>query len=148
MINDKKNMKKTNVISILVSVDVIGLLASDSLEGNVYLFDNNRANGSINEGTDKLKTKLTFKHNSNITLIWDVIAIEPEAFIEISDISLLNNNNIEITRHRYEESDISYWQGIVKKPFDKLTYKIAVNAGNRDQPFFWDIDLIGETESL
>lgn len=131
------------IITIIVAVDVIGVLANDTLKGNLYLFDNNKANGSSNEGTDDLKTKVTFKPKEEITLLWNVMPLEPESFACISQIAT-NKEYLKIEEETYPDSDVSYWKGTIIKQFEQLGYNLSLKVGNRNEEFSCNINLIGE----
>jgi hypothetical protein len=115
-------------ISILSLIDVLGALAQDSMKANVYLFDNNKSMGSVNEGTGRLKTKV----NAGDRLIWTLMSLEPEAFAEISNISI----DPEICRTQkkmYPQSDVVYWEGEVLKEAASTPYKITFVIGYKKQ---------------
>lgn len=130
----------------MVIADVVEILASDSLEGNLYLFDDNKANGSVGHGTDQLTTRLIFDPNEEITLLWNITSIEPESFADISQI-IADKKYLEITKSNYEGSDIIYWTGVIKKPFEQLPYNLSIRVGNRNMEFSFNLNLIGDLKS-
>ncbi len=134
--------KPIETISIIALVDVIGTLAEDSLKGNIYLFDNNRLNGSVGEGTDNLMTKLKFDSNAEINLVWNIASIEPESFACISQV-VVNKEYIKVEKKNYNNSDIIYWKGSVKKNFDKLSYQLFIKVGTRNFEYPCQLTLIG-----
>lgn len=138
-----KSKKKKKTITIMVVVDPVGVLSADSLKENLYLFDNNKANGSVNHGTEALITKLTFNPDEEITLLWNVLSIEPESFVGISQV-VADEKYIEIKKSKYKGSDIEYWTGIVKKPFEQLSYSLSIQAGSRDMEFPCNLNLVGD----
>jgi len=46
-------------LGVIILIDVVEVLKNNTFEGNTYMIDNNKYNGSINEGTDKLETSIT-----------------------------------------------------------------------------------------
>jgi len=69
-----------NRIDILIAVDVVGALASGSLEGNVYLVDTNKYIGSWNQGQSGLVTAC----QDGTTLTWGVASVDPGDDVEIT----------------------------------------------------------------
>lgn len=135
------NTKKT--VTILVVVDAIGVLSSGMLNGNIYLFDNNRLNGSTGEGTQALKTKVDCKRKEQFTLLWNIMSMDPEAFVQISGINA-DENYLKVSRNRYEDSDIDYWTGTVEKAFDILPYELLIKIGNSNNEYRWTPELLGK----
>ncbi|HEY5508057.1 MAG TPA: hypothetical protein VIK29_05235 [Paludibacter sp.] len=134
---------ENRTIVIIAAVDIIGILASNTLKGNIYLFDNNRLIGSSGEGTENLKTKITFKPNENVVLVWNIMPLEPESFAGISQITA-DEKYIKIARLKYPSSDIVYWKGTTIKPFDHLKYKLSITVGTSGTEYSCDLDIIGE----
>lgn len=128
-------------ISVMAVVDVVGLLASDTLDGNIYLFDNNRKNGSENEGTGHLKTRFASDGGrGKITVLWNVMSIEPEAYITITKIEA-DSPHLKVSNECYKGSDIVFWKGIVDKKFKKSTYRLFIKAGNREKEYTCELEL-------
>lgn len=117
---------KTIVITSLV--DVIGMLSNDSLDKNLYLMDNNRADGSTDQGTDMLKTKV----QKGDQIIWTTMSLEPEAYASITGIDI-NHEYCEPQEQIYQGSDVVYWAGIIKKDISSIPYKIFYNIGTRSE---------------
>lgn len=124
-------MSKT--ITIMVVADVVGILASDSLEGNLYLYDNNRAGGSVGEGTEHLKTRLKFERD-HVNLLWNVMSLEPESYACISRM-MTCSKDFTITPQSYPESDITYWKGTIKETCDQPTYYLSLKVGNSEKEY-------------
>lgn len=135
-------MNKTRVISILAAVDVIGVLSHGTLGCNIYMFDNNRSNGSTGQGTEDLKTMITFHEHKSVELIWNVVPLEPEVFVEITELEI-DKEYVEVDQYVYEGSDITYWRGRVLKPFDRLVYRLFIKAGNKKEVFIQTCELVG-----
>lgn len=121
---------KNKTISILVIVDVVGALASDTLDGNIYLIDNNQKNGSTDEGTDQLKTQVEVGDK----ILWNILPLEPEAFATVSDI-VIDPEYCKVEKKKYQESDIMYWLGTVKKQPKVLPYKLRIKLGTQENAF-------------
>ena len=115
-------------ISIMVNVDVVGALCEETLTNNIYLIDNNGANGSTHLGTDVLKTKV----EKGDTLLWNVMAIEPEAYASITEIGI-DSNYCKVEQKTYEGSDVAYWVGTVLKALESVPDTLRFALGSRVQ---------------
>lgn len=62
-----------NIINVLIVVDTVGALSSETLQDNVYLADNNHYLGSWGQGTNTLHTVVQNGQQIN----WAVAAIAP-----------------------------------------------------------------------
>jgi hypothetical protein len=138
---------ENKTIAILVALDTIGILASNTLKGNIYLFDNNKLMGSSGEGSENLKTKITFKQNEEVSLVWNVMSLECESFASISQI-VADEKYIKIERLRYPSSDVVYWKGSKIKQFDYLKYKLSITVGTSGTEYSCDLDIIGEVTEI
>lgn len=69
----------TNVINVLIVVDVEGALASNDLGSNVYLIDSNKYFGSGNEGQQELITSCV----DGQVIVWSVTPVNPGDDAEI-----------------------------------------------------------------
>jgi hypothetical protein len=69
-------------VSIIVPVDIVETLTTDTLEGNVYLIDNNKSLGSTGEGTAQLHTHLEVGDRVG----WFVMGLEVETAVNIIEI--------------------------------------------------------------
>ncbi len=117
-------MKTITIVSV---VDVIGALANESLNYNIYLFDNNKTGGSQGLGTDCLKTKVS----KGDSLLWTIMPMEPESYSAIKAI-IIDETVCEPVLQTYEGSDVTYWEGIVLKDIEEIPYSIAFAFGNKD----------------
>jgi hypothetical protein len=117
-------MKTITIVSV---VDVVGALADESLNYNIYLFDNNKTSGSQNLGTDCLKTKVSVGDR----LLWTIMAMEPESYSAINQITI-DKTVCEPALRTYEGSDVTFWEGIVKKDIEEVPYSISFAFGNKD----------------
>ena len=121
------------VISIISVIDVVGALATDSLDGNFYLMDSNKAYGSTFQGTQNLKTLVKLGDK----LVWNVQPLECEAFASIADI-IIDKDICEPKKKLYGGTDVNYWVGIVKKDVEHVPYKIAFKVGIKKEPMVSD----------
>ncbi|SFW85816.1 hypothetical protein [Chitinophaga sancti] len=121
---------ESRTITIMSLIDVIGALAEDSMKANVYLFDNNKSKGSVNEGTGRLKTKV----KAGDTLFWTLMSLEPESFAEISNISI-DPEICRLEKKKYPQSDVVFWEGEVLKEAASTPYKITFEIGYQKQKF-------------
>jgi len=131
--------KKT--ITIIAAVDVIAVLSSESLSGNVYLFDNNKANGSTGEGTSDLKTNIAYNEGDEVNLLWNVIPIEPESYAGLSQV-IIDKEYVKAEKKNYEGSDVSYWKGTVVKKIEQLPYHLVIKVGTKDAEFTCELNLV------
>jgi hypothetical protein len=137
---------KNKIISIMVIADVAGIMASDSLEGNLYLFDDNKVNGSFGHGTDKLTTKVIYDPDKeSITLLWNIISNVPELFATIVQIEA-DKKYLDGKKYYYDDSDITYWKGTISKWVGQLSYNLIIRVGNRDLDFSCNLNLIVDSK--
>lgn len=125
-------------ISVLSVIDVISALADGTLAKNLYLYDNNKANGSTGEGTSALVPYVT----QGDTLVWTTMAIEPEVFVDIASITI-DPAYCRPTKAFYPGTDVAYWSGVVLKDIATLPYEIGYTVGTRDGSFNWNMNLAG-----
>lgn len=120
-------MAKT--ITITSVIDVVGALATDSLNGQVYFMDTNKANGSTGQGTESLKTVV----EKGDKLVWLVTFLECEAYAAINKV-LIPPEVCEPERNVYEGTDVAYWVGEVKDDVTLTPYSVQFKVGTRDEP--------------
>ncbi|KAF0814287.1 hypothetical protein IGB42_01188 [Andreprevotia sp. IGB-42] len=120
-------------ISIVAVVDVVGALANDTLTGNLYLLDNNKSNGSTDEGTDVLKTRV----KKGDQLVWVVQTLECEAYASIAGIDVDSKfaEYIEPQQKTYQGTNVTYWSATIKKDLDvpvpyNLRFRLASRASD------------------
>ena len=112
-------------IQIVTMVDVIGALATRSLEGRLYMVDSNKEGGSQQEGTGALKTCAA----EGDGLLWTVRPIDPESFAAISGVDI-PKEYCEPEKKYYPDSDIAYWEGKVKQNLSgEVAYSITLELG-------------------
>jgi hypothetical protein len=118
----------TKRVRVIVMVDVVGALATENLDGALWLVDSNKSGGSTREGTSQLKTAV----KKGDELIWTVMSLECEAFAAIESIEI-DPAYCEVTRGVYEGTDISFWLGKVKKDpgSSVIPYNVHVRLGTR-----------------
>lgn len=119
---------KGKTITIASVVDVIGVLATDSFDGQIYFVDNNKTNGSTGQGTEELKTMVS----KGDRLVWIVGPLECEVYAAIDDI-VIDKQYCEPEKKTYEGTDISFWSGIVKQDLTVVPYTIKYKVGTRDE---------------
>jgi hypothetical protein len=122
-------LKKEKTTTITSVIDVVGALATDSLDGQVYFMDTNKENGSKEQGTDQLKTMVS----KGDRLVWIITPLECEAYAAIEDITI-DISYCKPERNFYDGTNISYWVGTVKKNVSLLPYSIKFKVGTRDEP--------------
>jgi hypothetical protein len=116
-------------IAIVSVVDVVGALAADTLTGSIYLMDNNKANGSTDEGSDVLKTRV----RKGDQLVWVCIPLECEAYISITavEIDKKYREYCEPTKGVYPDTNVVYWLGEIKKELDvTIPYNLRFRVGS------------------
>lgn len=116
-------------VAINTLIDVLGALASDTMENNIYLVDSNKAQGSTQLGTGQLHSSVQVGD----IVRWTVESLEPEAFATITAIEI-DSSVIDVTMMTYPGSDVTYWQGKVKKKFETLPYQLQVLLGTQTKP--------------
>ena len=120
---------KSKMITVVSVVDIVGALSTETLEGNIYFMDTNKAGGSKDLGTESVKTAV----KKGDRVIWGVQALECEAFAAIHGI-IIDKDFCEPERKVYPGTDVSYWMGTVKKDIDSLSYHIQLKVGTRTEP--------------
>ncbi|MFC8449537.1 hypothetical protein [Kitasatospora sp. NPDC057223] len=117
-------------ISITAVVDCVGALASRSMQGNLYLYDTNLAGGSTGLGSEELQTRV----RRGDQLLWNVLALECEAFVGIDGIEI-DPEFCTPERKVYPGTDVAYWTGTVKKDSaEPVPYRISFVLGTRTEP--------------
>jgi hypothetical protein len=116
---------KMNVIIIASVVDVVEALANDSVAASLYLVDNNKANGSRDEGTSTLKTSV----RKGDQLYWMAYSLECETYLSITRIEI-DKQYCDPEELYYPDTDISFWTGKIKKDIEgAVPYIIAFHVG-------------------
>lgn len=118
-----------NTIAIVSVVDVVGALAANTLAGSFYLFDDNKSRGSLDEGTEVLKTKV-FKGDQ---VVWVSIPLECEAYISISGIEIDKKykDYCDVKKEVYPGTNVVYWLGDIKKELDgPIPYTLKFKLGS------------------
>lgn len=123
----------SKTITIAAVIDVVGALAMESLAGQVYFMDTNKHGGSIEQGTDGLKTAV----KEGDTLVWTVTFLECEAFAAIDTINI-DDRYCKPEPKVYEGTDVTYWECKVEQNIKHLKgylpYSIKFKLGTRDEP--------------
>jgi hypothetical protein len=119
-------------IAIVSVVDVVGALAADALAGSLYLFDDNKANGSTGHGSEALKTKVKMGDQ----LVWVCLALEGEAYVSIAAVEIEDKYReyCEPKQGVYPGTNVVYWVGTIKKDLDRtIPYGLAFKLGSRNE---------------
>jgi hypothetical protein len=109
-------------INVLIVVDVENALVTNDLGGNVYLIDNNKNSGSVDEGQDELVTACC---NGQI-INWSVVGVVAENQVEINGFTGdMTHDNICVPQ-KTPSLGRTNWQGSVNdtKPGDKVQYSV------------------------
>lgn len=128
--------KAVGIIQINTVIDVVGVLADDSLQDNIYLIDNNKKLGSKNQSTDHLHTAVKVDDE----IFWSVESLEPEAYGMVSQVEI-DPNFVETTVKTFPGSDVLYIYGKVKQKFEHLNYNLVVNVGTENKTLTSSTDL-------
>lgn len=123
------------VITINIVTDAMGILSDGSLDGNVYMFDNNRLGGSTGEGTASLQCRIdcgSEKKPQSSKLVWNIVNLCPDVRVDIVDIKM-SGNAIEVEKRYYESTDVAYWIGTVKKSFDTEHCTLFLKIGESEK---------------
>lgn len=113
-------------ITIRLVIDVVSALETETLTGHLYMFDNNRLHGSLNQNTGSLATAVA----PGDQIIWSVVPIECEAYAALSAIDV-PAEFCEVTKSTYPGTNVSYWIGVVKQPVDDLPYALTFELGTK-----------------
>jgi hypothetical protein len=114
-------------------VDVVGALAAGSLADSLYLFDNNRGEGSTGNGMLSLSTPL----GAGDLLVWVCMALECEAFARIHDIRIDARyaDYIALDCDVFTETAVVYWTINILKPLpEPVPYWLVFHLGSAPEP--------------
>ncbi|CAM1364047.1 hypothetical protein [Tenacibaculum xiamenense] len=121
-----------SIISIKAIVDVVAVLSNNTLDKNLYLMDNNKLNGSNNEGTASLETAI----QKGDELVWSTFGLEVESYVEINTIKVNKTYITEPVKSYYDGTNIPYWTAtVLKAPTKKMGYTIDFNVGDTKTVF-------------
>jgi hypothetical protein len=119
-----------STVSVTAVVDCVAALATRSLDGNLYLYDTNKAGGSTGFGTQEPQTRV----REGDEVLWTVHPLECEAYVAIDGI-LIDPDVCTPEEKVYEGTDISYWTGTVKQDArGSFPYQIRLRIGTRTEP--------------
>ncbi|HJQ36976.1 MAG TPA: hypothetical protein VKB93_07545 [Thermoanaerobaculia bacterium] len=115
-------------LRIVAVVDVVSALATDTIDGAVWLLDSNKDGGSTGEGTGLLTTTV----QEGDELIWTTMSLECEAFAAIDAIEI-DPTYCDVSRETYPGTDIAYWLGrVLKDPgASRVPYNLRFALGSR-----------------
>jgi len=111
-------------VSVLIVVDVENALVTGDLGGNVYLIDNNKNSGSVDEGKNELITAC-----SNGQLInWSVVGVVAANQVEINNFSGDMMKDKICLPEKTPSQGRTYWQGRVNDTTvgDKVQYSVEL----------------------
>jgi len=117
----------TNQVNVIIMVDSIGALVSQSLEGNCFMVDDGPYY-SKNKGSLNLATRCV----PNQTIHWTVKAVDVQTPVSIKEISFESNYLLDYPKVETQNLDTLVWNGIV--PFVGTSpvtynYKIVLQIG-------------------
>lgn len=113
-------------INVRLVVDAAGALEAGTLAGYLYMMDDNRLGGSLEQGTAALATAVT----TGDRIVWTLLPIECETHAAVHEIAL-PADICEVRREIYSGTDVSYWVGRVKQPVGDLPYGLTLELGSR-----------------
>lgn len=113
-------------ISIRMIIDVVSALEAKTLHGSLFMFDDRRLAGSQFQGTDHLHSAVAPEDQ----IIWLPSPIECEVYMALTEIDI-PSDICEVSSHTYEDTDILYWTGVVRKPVGSLPYRMTFEVGNQ-----------------
>ena len=118
-----------NTIAIVSVVDVVGALAANDLTGSFYLFDDNKSRGSLDEGTESLKTKVA----KGDQVVWTSLPLECEAYVSISSVEIDKRykDYCDVRKDVYPGTNVVYWLGEIRKELDgPIPYTLKFKLGS------------------
>lgn len=123
--------RPTRPVTITAVVDPVAALASENLDDNLYFYDTNKAAGSTGFGTPALHSRV----RKGDTLLWNVIPLECETYVSLSDIEI-DPRIAEPTQKVYPGTDIVFWTAEVKQDLtEPLPYRLSFLLGTVTTPF-------------
>ncbi|MEM6719426.1 MAG: hypothetical protein AAF611_08940 [Bacteroidota bacterium] len=116
-----------NYVNIKALVDVVAVLSNDQLDGNMYLFDTNKLQGSTKEGTSNLESAV----QKNDQVLWSTYGLEVESYVKICDITVDETYLTKPKAEYYEGTNIQYWTSrVLKTPETTIPYSIQFEVGD------------------
>jgi len=135
-------------ITISVITDAMGILSDDSVEGNVYLFDNNRIGGSTGEGTSSLQCRVDCgneKETVTSKLLWNITNLCPDVRVDLVGVTI-SGDVIEVEKRLYDDTDIAYWVGTVIKSFDAVKCTLSIRVAESSKIYTVTFTIRGRKE--
>lgn len=121
-------------ITVKIVTDALAVLSSGSLEGHLYMFDDNRRGGSYGEGTAGMVTVLDFGERSpeEYEILFFVMNLRPDVAVEIMGMRF-DSDAVNAESTKYEDTDISCWTVRAVRPFDTVKGMLFLRmAGHRE----------------
>ncbi|MDL4816211.1 hypothetical protein [Actinomadura opuntiae] len=140
----KAKPPESRPVSITAVVDPVAALASGTLEGNLYLYDTNKAEGSTGFGTLDLRTRV----RSGDRIIWNVVVLECETYAALDEI-VIDEKVCAPERKVYPNTDIAYWTATVKRHVtEPVPYRLKFRLGTVTEPYAVSSPaLVGQAEA-
>ncbi|MEV0663758.1 hypothetical protein ACIBI3_21275 [Actinomadura luteofluorescens] len=127
----KARPPESRPVSITAVIDPVAALASGTLEGNLYLYDTNKAEGSTAFGTVDLRTRV----RSGDRIIWNVVVLECETYAALDGI-VIDEKYCTPERKVYPNTDIAYWTATVKRHVtEPVSYRLKFRLGTVTEPY-------------
>ncbi|WP_141585473.1 hypothetical protein [Actinomadura sp. WMMA1423] len=127
----KARPPESRPVSITAVIDPVAALASGALEGNLYLYDTNKAEGSTGFGTLDLRTRV----RSGDRIIWNVVVLECETYAALDGIAI-DEKICTPERKVYPNTDIAYWTATVKRHVtEPVPYRLEFRLGTVTEPY-------------
>lgn len=115
-------------------VDAAAALASNDLQNNVYLIDNQKSQGSRNEGQAELSTEC----QDGQSIRWRVEAISPDNKVDIQGFSgQIINQNVCNPQKTGINGDV-FWEGTVETKGAKATYQYSTTLSIDNKAMTFD----------
>ncbi|MFI6507118.1 hypothetical protein ACIBCT_05895 [Streptosporangium sp. NPDC050855] len=128
---ERRSTRPARPVTITAVVDPVAALASENLDGNLYLYDTNRPAGSTGFGTPELHSRV----RKGDTLLWNVIPLECETYVSLADVEI-DPQIAEPTQKVYPGTDIVFWTAEVKQDLtEPVPYRLSFLLGTVTTPF-------------
>ncbi|MBO2458500.1 hypothetical protein [Actinomadura violacea] len=127
----KAKPPESRPVTITAVIDPVAALASGALEGNLFLYDTNKAEGSAGFGGTDLRTRV----RSGDRIIWNVVVLECETYAALDEI-VIDEKVCTPERKVYPNTDIAYWTATVKRHVtEPVPYRLKFRLGTVTEPY-------------
>ncbi|GAA3006909.1 hypothetical protein [Streptosporangium longisporum] len=128
---ERRSTRSARPVTITAVVDPVAALASENLDGSLYLYDTNRPAGSTGFGTPELHSRV----RKGDTLLWNVIPLECETYVSLADVEI-DPQIAEPEQKVYPGTDIVFWTAEVKQDLtEPVPYRLSFLLGTVTTPF-------------